>query len=109
MDQMGIKLACENMPKQQERVMPVQEFADTSWERSIVFGENLMNLAGRIGDDPPRQLFMLDPADALKDMAEGPVAQIMKQRRRQTGQLIRLIDRDRSAKLLDHFPRRLHD
>ena len=53
----------------------------------------LVHFARRVEDDALRELFVIDPADALEDVAERPVAQVVQQRAQQADGLVFLGDR----------------
>ena len=68
-----------------------------------------MNVAIRVGNQPLRELFMLDLTDPLKDMAQRPMPQVMQQRGGEADRLGLLVDHMRQPQLRQHLPRRFHD
>src|SRR6185437_16430017 len=79
----GIELTGKHVAEKRTRADVLQEICRARGQAAVHRSKNLMHFGGWNDNDAASQLFMLDPADALEDMAERAMPQVVQQRRRQ--------------------------
>src|SRR4051812_23832311 len=76
----SVKLAGDDVAEERAIGLAVQKIHDHLRHLRIMLAQHSVDAALFIEDDLPGDLLMMNAAHALKDMTEGPVAKVMKQR-----------------------------
>ena len=76
----GVELAGENVVEKIAPGLAMKETDDPMGQFAVIFAEDAMHVAGGVLNNELGLFLVIEPADAFEDMAQRPVAKIMKQR-----------------------------
>ena len=91
-ESIGVELAGEHVREKSPIGFAGQKARDHFGERAVVFGQDSMHVALRVLDDPGGLGFVVDIADALEDMAQGAVTEIVQECGGEAGDCVGVVD-----------------